>query len=309
MYFCIMRWIPMFVFLIAFLLPGFIRAQISAGCNELKLEAGTDIMIFDRFATSYMTWHADLIRDAKMVICPAGIERSSPDDVKKRFSFEWTVKYKNIYIELPDGVVIDGINEYGFSASLMHLNNSRLLAIDKEHIPIAASLSINFFIDHFKSIDTALLAVWDIRIFDDMGLDCGWPFRLVLHDSTGATAYIEHIEGSLRVYTPEAPAVITDGTEYARLLMLKYLQDSLPKNKAESRFLDFEQGIISHSGDNIHKLKQYYKDNNPDIENLFIIWRSHSDAAIIIRDSSKFDTFEISEMKFTPGKETFKKIY
>jgi penicillin V acylase-like amidase (Ntn superfamily) len=304
-----MRRILVFTFLIVFLVPGFIQGQISADCDKLKLEASTDIMIFDKFATSYMTWPADLFKDAKLVACPAGIERSSPDDIKKRFSFDWIVKYKNIYIELAGGLVVDGINDHGFSASLMYLNNSQLPVKDKEHIPIAASLCINFFIDHFTNIDTALLAVWDIRIFDDMGLDCGWPFRLVLHDSSGATVYVEHIEGQQRVYTPEAPAVITDGSEYARMLMLKHLQDSLPKSKAERRFLDFEQGIISFSEDNTKRLIQYYKDNYPDIGNLFIIWRSHVDAAMIIRDSSKLDIFETSEMKFTPGEETFQKIF
>ncbi len=180
---------------------------------------------------------------AEVVYCPAGIRRSSPNDVRKRHTFDWESKYNNIYVKLPGGLIVEGMNDQGFSASLMFLENSVLPGSDKVHIPIAVSLSVNFFIDHFNSVDTALLAIWDIRLFDDLAASSGWPFRIVLHDSTGATACFEYVEGQKRVYTPDPPSLIVDGPNYARLLTLRHISDSIPLGKAEHRFMDLDKRI------------------------------------------------------------------
>ena len=194
-------WMLPFIILIIYLfIPGYTTAQVSLDCDKLFMDAGTDIIMKDSISViSARSWYSTLPDDARIVFCPAGIERSSPNDVKKRCPFEWTVKYDNIYVEVFDGIVIEGMNEHGLSASLMFLENSLLPRKEKTLIPIAASLWTCFFLDHCKCIDTARLAVWDIRLYDDLGSNCGWPFRLVLHDSTAATAYIEYVDGNLNL--------------------------------------------------------------------------------------------------------------
>jgi penicillin V acylase-like amidase (Ntn superfamily) len=237
--------------------------------------------------------------DTRIVFCPAGIKRSSPNDIKKRFPFEWTVKYNNIYLLASDGLIFEGMNQHGFSASLMFLSNSRLPEKDKEHIPIASSLAVNFFIDHFKCIDTALLAVWDIRIFDDIQLDCGWPFRIILHDSTGATAYIEYINGERQVYTPDAPAVIVGGPSYARLLTIKYLEDSIPTTKAESNFLQ-----LSNSADLIGDSLEILRYEDIDAANSLLILKELLSGTILIQKGEAEYRYTISQTDFIPGEET-----
>jgi len=212
---------------------------------DKDVESGIDITFKnnDGRIISARSWPAGLPSNAQVVLCPKGMRRSSANDVKKKYPYEWTVKYDNIYIEINDGLVVEGMNEYGFSASLMWLKNCKLAKKDKEHIPIAASIAVNFFIDHFKSIDTALLAIWDIRIFDDMEMENNWPFRIVLHDSMGATAYIEYIEGQCRVYTSDLPSCIIAGPDYARLLTIEHLQDSMPGSTAEHLFIQAKEGL------------------------------------------------------------------
>ena len=294
-------------YLVIFLLltQACLHAQVSINCDEWGFESGTNLLPDDSMPFSIAVPGAGLLNNAQISFCPSGIERSSPNDVNKRHHFEWTVKYNNIYLKTSGGLVFEGMNEHGFSASLMFLNSSRLPEKDKEHIPIAASLSVNFFIDHFKCIDTALLAIWDIRIFDDLGLECGWPFRLILHDSSGATAYIEYVDGSRRVYTPEAPALIVGGPTYARLIILEHFPDSIPAGKAEKRFLDIKTNSIQ---DISWTLLQYYNESYSD--HYYGILRDHMNKELLIIDPSVEELrLKFSEIVFTPGKVTTKNIF
>ncbi|MEN8223726.1 MAG: hypothetical protein ABFS05_00060 [Bacteroidota bacterium] len=301
-----MRWLPINISIIFMILSGIVFGQMRIDCDGLEMEAGSDFISKGKYASSVRTWHSDSLSDASIVLCPAGLHRSSQDDIKKRYSFDWTVKYNNIYLKTKEGLIIEGLNEHGFSASLMFLNNSQLAGKEKEHIPIAASLVINFFIDHFKCVDTALLAVWDVRIYDDLGMTCGWPFRIVLHDSAGSTAYIEHIDGHKRVYTPGSPALIVDGPDYARLITIKYLQDSIPGNKAEMRYLQIQKEIDSDSFDG---MIFYYIKNHPEIPFLEIT-RGHSrNAQLLILKRTDAICFEIQKLEFKTGVETILKVF
>ena len=294
-------------YLVIFLLltQSYLHAQVSINCGEWDLKSGTDLLPDDSMPFSIAVPGAGLMNNAQISFCPSGIERSSPNDISKRHHFEWNVKYNNIYLKTSGGLVFEGMNEHGFSASLMFFNNSRLPERDKEHIPIAASLCINFFIDHFKCIDTALLAIWDIRIFDDSDLECGWPFRLVLHDSSGATAYIEYVDGNRRVYTPESPALIVGGPTYARLITLKHFPDSIPAGKAEKRFLDITTNSIP---DISWTLLQYYNESYSDHH--YGILRDHMNKELLIIDPSVEELkLKFSEIVFTPGKVTTKNIF
>lgn len=301
-----MRCSPPYLSLLLIFFSIFMQAQTKLDCNELDFNSGTGFFLHDSITYSIKTIDPSFISNATIVICPEGIERSSPNDIKKRWRFKWKAKYDNIYLKTSSGLVIEGMNEHGFSASLMLLKNSRLPEKEKELIPIGASLAVNFYIDHFKSIDTALLAVWDTRIFDDTDIECGWPFRIILHDTCGATAYIEHINGRLRVYTPEAPSVITSGTDYARLLMLKYMPDSLPANKAEERFLHYDQIL---PGKNIRTFLSEFKNNDLSAQASLII-KDHTNKSItIIEDRDRRKVIKFSEIEPIPGREISKSIF
>lgn len=295
------------IFLMFIIIPSGVLAQRDSICENLAKNSGTEIFVkTDSTATSFF-FLSGLQKDAQIVFCPAGIDRSSPNDVKKRFPFDWTVKYNNIYIENQNGIVIDGMNEHGFSASLMHLDKGRLPEKDKEFIPIAASLVVNFFIDHFKCIDTALLAIWDIRIFDDIGLDCGWPFRIVLHDSTGATAYIEYVEGHREVYTPDAPVAIVEGPSFARLLTIKYIPDSLASNDAEKRYLELEKSLLSSIfPENIKGFVEHFEE----IEDFCLIIKTHNRITYtgMIRDRKPIH-IEFLDTEFVIDEEVRKNLF
>lgn len=307
MYFCNMYFVRINIIISALLYTLLSSAQDNIDCAEWDLETGSYLALDDSIKFSMSQVSEALVMQSDMVFCPAGIERSSPDDVKKRFSFDWTVKYNNIYLRSKEGVVFEGMNEHGFSASLTFLENSQLPSREKRHIPIAASLAVNFFIDHFKCVDTALLAVWDIRIFDDLGFDCNWPFRIILHDSTGVSVFFEYVNGSRQVYTHDAPAFIVGGPEYSRLIMIEHLPDSLPGGKAEKLYSDI---IKTGYPPNIDLLLLQYYMHNLKGDRYFTILRYPLSLEMNFMlpggDEARFD---LKNIEFTPGKEVFTKFF
>jgi len=278
-------------------------AQISLDCSLMRMDRGVDIMNYD-VATSCRYSASSLMDGAEIVFCPAGIERSSPDDIKKRWSFDWKVKFNNIYIRTKGGIVLEGMNAHGFSASVMYLENSMLPKKNKKLIPIAASLAVNFYIDHFKSIDTALLAVWDTRIFDDIGSDCGWPFRIILHDSTGATAYVEFIEEEMRVFTPEAPSVVTSGSSFTRLVTIRHTPLYEPQNNSEKDFLYFDHFANDPRDKDPEKVPAYYQKHVKDLKDYIFLRRDHENPALSVRSADNKAEYKFREMRFPAGKET-----
>ena len=293
-----------YIVVLLLLIPLFSTAQQSMNCDEWDFESGIDLFPFDSISYSMSKIDPAFFSNAELVVCPAGIKRSSPNDIKKRWSFDWESKYNNIYLKTSTGLVFEGMNEYGFSASLMFLKNSHLMERNKEYIPIAASLAINFFIDHFKSIDTALLAIWDIRIFDDIGLDCGWPFRIVLHDSSGASAYLEYVDAKRQVYTPDPPALIVGGPSYARLLTIFYFADSIPKGNAEIRFRDIITSCKTPE-DQWEQMQKYDDNQAGELH----IYRDHiKKEMLILGPSGEIMNFNFRETDFPIGRETIQNL-
>ena len=301
------------IFALFFVFPCAIVAQVSLDCDKLVMDAGTDIIIKDNISViSARSWYPTLSGDARIVFCPAGIERSSPNDVKKRCPFEWTVKYDNIYVEVFDGIVIEGMNEHGLSVSLMFHEKSRLPKKEKTLIPIAASLWTRFFLDHFKCIDTAMLAVWDIRLFSDLDSKDDWPFRLVLHDSTAATAYIEYVDGNLRVYDPDPPAAITDGPDYASLLIEKYIPTGVSHESPAGRFIRAEDTLMKYRHPiniaSVLEILEYLGKNNQKAS--WLLARNHREAALQFQFGDKgIIRYKLDEVTFTPGKEIRQKLF
>lgn len=286
--------------LILFLI--FLTAASHSGAQQTLntyLGSGSDFMMIDSLPMSIRLLERGFMDQTEIVFCPSGIHRSSQDDRKKRYAFDWESKYNNIYFRNNDGLVYEGMNEYGFSASLVFFEQCKLSPVEKEGIPIAASLAVNFFIDHFKCIDTALLAIWDIRIYNDIGH--GWPFRIVLHDTSGATAYLEYINGNRHVYTPDDPAFVVAGPDYARLIRLAYIPDETPSSNIEQLYLDLMRSGFPPNSSLL--LMQYYMKYFGDTE-YYTIFRYPVDKELVVLTPGDDEAvFKFSETEFIPGKE------
>lgn len=275
--------------------------------NVFELGTGSDLCVYDSNPLSLSMVEESFVKNSDIIFCPAGIERSSENDIKKRHGFKWTVKYNNIYLRNSSGIVFEGMNEHGFSASLMFMNDVSLPEKDKEHIPIGASLIVNFFIDHFKCVDTALLAVWDIRVFDDMGLEEGWPFRIVLHDTNGATAYIEYQGHGRSVYTPDHPAFIISGASYERLLKMRYIPGTMPENNTEILYLNIV-GTGFPTNTALILLKSYMV--NFSDQRYYGFFRYHNDRELFILTPSNDEAvFNFNDIDFIPGEEVVTRFF
>jgi hypothetical protein len=273
----------------------------SQQASDWGLGTGSDLCVLDANPLSLHMLEEEFVDNSEIVFCPAGIERSSDNDVKKRQQFRWKVKYNNIYLRNKDGVVYEGMNEHGFSASLMYLSDVHLPEKEREHIPIGASMAVNFFIDHFTCVDTALLAVWDIRIFDDMNLEKGWPFRIVLHDTSGASAYIEYRANGRSVFTPDHPTFIISGTSYERMLKMRYIPGTFPENKVETLYLNIiGSGFPTNTA--LILLKSYMV--NFSQKRYYGFFRYHADKELFILTPSNDEAvFNFNDIEFIPGEE------
>ncbi len=293
-----MRRFKAYLNILLLLIPALLNAQEG---NQWALGSGSDLCVCDSLPFSLFILEKEFVTNSEVVFCPAGIMHSSGNDIRKRHSFDWIVKYNNIYIKNADGIVYEGMNEHGFSASLMFLEDCHLEEKETGLIPIGASLAVNFFIDHFKSIDTALLAIWDIRIFDDLGLEGGWPFRIVLHDTCGATAYIEYLAGGRSVYTPDHPAFIVSGPDFAHLIKLEYVPELLPETWAERLYLDI---VYSGYPPNVSLiLLQYYMNNFAD-KQYYNFFRYHQNRELyILTPDNDEAVFNFREIDFLSGTE------
>lgn len=293
--------------IMALLLYTSVSGQVSYDCVRLSADRGIDIMYTSEEASSFRALPAYLLQGSEIILCPAGHKRVSSNDYKKRWAYKWQVKYPNLYIQTAGGLVLEGMNMHGFSASLQYLEHNRLPETEETLIPIASSLAINFFIDHFKCIDTALLAVWDTRIFDDIGGKCAWPFRIILHDSTGSTAYIEHIGGRLRVFTPDVPAMVCGGPDYSRFLTIKYIEDSIASTPAEQDFLYFTRHM-ERPWDTVYQIiHDRYRHSGSNGAEHVMISRSHADPGMNIFAGSNEYIIIIKEMEFDPSRESLYK--
>jgi hypothetical protein len=189
----------------------------------------------------------------------------------------------------------------------MFMNDVYLPEKEKELIPIGASMVVNFLIDHFKCVDTALLAIWDIRIFDDMGLEQGWPFRIVLHDINGATAYIEYQANGRSVFTPDHPTFIISGTSYERLLKMKYIPGTFPESRIETLYLDIV-GTGFPTNTALILLKSYML--NFSDKRYFGFFRYHHDKELFILTPSNDEAvFNFNEIDFIPGEEVVTRFF
>lgn len=266
-----------------------------------NLGSGADLCIYDSVPMSVRLVEKGFSNQTEVIFCPAGIRRSSQSDARRRYAFNWESKYNTIYFRNRDGIVYEGMNEHGFSASLVYLQDCELPEREKQLIPIAASLAVNFFIDHFTCIDTALLAIWDIRIYDDLGMEGGWPFRIVLHDTSGASAYVEYIEGSRQVYTPESPAFVVAGPDRGSLIKLAYIPDEKPQSDIEKLYIEMLPSVNLPNAPLI--LLQLHMKYFSDTQfNTFFRYPHEREITILISGDEEA-VFSFSEAEFIPGKE------
>lgn len=297
-YLCNMQVFRMKICLI-FIVSAFVTQAQLAGFHYLG--SGSDLCINEGQTMSMRLVEKGFTDQTEVVFCPAGIRRSSQSDVKRRYSFDWEAKYNTIYFRNRDGIVYEGMNEHGFSASLVYLQESELPEKEKQLIPIAASQVVNFFIDHFKSIDTALLAIWDIRVYDDLGFAGGWPFRIVLHDTSGATAYVEYTNGSRHVYTPDSPAFVIAGPDQNSLIKLLYIPDVKPNTNIEKLYLEMSDAASQPNAPLI--LLQLYMKYFSSTRYYTFFRYPHDKEITILTPGDEEGVFRFSETEFIPGKE------
>jgi len=134
-----------------------------------------------------------------------------------------------------------------------------------------------------------------------MDLGDGWPFRIILHDTTGSTAYIEYIEGSRQVYTPEEPVFVISGPDYAQLLKLEYISEELPGSKAEMLYMDIVNS--SFPPNTILILLQSYMKYFSD-KGYYTIFRYPDDHEVNILTPDNVEAvFNFKDVEFIPGEE------
>lgn len=182
--------------------------QKSDACTRVVYE-GPDNMI----ATGRtMDWKEDPMTN--LYIFPRGIERKGAASAE---TIEWTSKYGSVVAAGYDIGICDGINEKGLVANLLFLPES-VYELENDNRPVMGlSIWTQYVLDNFATVAEAVETLSkDSFKIDAPDLPNGVKSRLhlAISDSTGDSAIIEYLDGSVSIYEGKQYQVLTNSPAY-----------------------------------------------------------------------------------------------
>ena len=196
------------------LLPLFSFVLLSCYCE--KSDACTRV-VYE--GPDYMTatgrtmdWKEDPLTN--LYIFPRGIERKGAASAE---TIEWVSKYGSVVAAGYDIGICDGINEKGLVANLLFLPES-VYEMENDVRPVMGiSIWTQYVLDNFATVDEAVKVLsQDSFRLDTPDLPNGVKSRLhlAISDSTGNSAIVEYLDGSVSIYEGKQYQVLTNSPAY-----------------------------------------------------------------------------------------------
>jgi len=156
-----------------------------------------------------MDWFEDM--KTNLWVYPRGMQRDGAGAVN---SMQWKSKYGSIVATGYDIVVTDGINEKGFAAHVLALPESDYGVRDPSLPGMSVLLWAQYYLDNFKSVADAVNFTeknsFQIERYFEPKINKYVNLHLALEDSTGDSAIIEYINGTVHVYHASDYNVLTN---------------------------------------------------------------------------------------------------
>nr|WP_228840600.1 linear amide C-N hydrolase [Candidatus Protochlamydia phocaeensis] len=189
-----------------------------------------------------MDWREDM--HSNIWVFPRGIKRNGAVD---RNPIAWTSKYGSVTVSGYDVGTADGMNEKGFVANLLYLDESDYGKPDGSKPLLSISLWAQYALDNFETVAEA---VEHLRQEPFQIVTSTLPngslaqLHLSISDSSGDSAVFEYLNGKLVIHHGKQYKVMTNSPSYDQQLALNaYWQDIggttfLPgTNRAADRFV------------------------------------------------------------------------
>lgn len=137
--------------------------------------------------------------------------------------YEWKSKYGSVVVVMNDHISMSGINERGFSAHVLWLQDTKVAPRDPKLPGLSITMWMQWFLDSFATVEEAVEASrtlpFQIRMAKDEHGTLGL-FHIAIEDPGGDSAIFELIEGQLKIYHDRRYIVMTNEPAYDKQLAL-----------------------------------------------------------------------------------------
>ena len=164
-----------------------------------------------------MDWYQDM--KTNLIVYPRDIEREGMASVNP---LKWTSKYGSIVATVFDAMTTDGMNEKGFAAHILWLDEANYGARDKKLAGMSVALWAQFYLDNFQSVDEAVHFTeeksFQLEPLFYPGTQDGINVHLALEDSKGDSAIIEYTDGVVHIFHNRNYVVLTNSPNFDQQL-------------------------------------------------------------------------------------------
>lgn len=137
--------------------------------------------------------------------------------------YKWTSKYGSLVVTMNDHVSMSGMNERGFSAHVLWLEDTKVAPRDPKLPGLSITMWMQWLLDSFASVqeavDTSRSLPFQIRMARD---EFGSPglFHIAVEDASGDSAIFEMIDGDLKIHHDRSYIVMTNEPTYDKQLAI-----------------------------------------------------------------------------------------
>lgn len=165
-----------------------------------------------------MDWEEDM--HTNLLVLP----RQMPHDGGERENdpngnwVRWSSKYGSVVATGYENFITDGLNEAGFAAHLLWLEDADYGSRDSKRPGLSLTLWLLYYLDNFKTVEEAVRfskasSIQVTPYFHEATQQWG-KMHLVLDDATGDSAILEYVKGTLQIYHGPQYRVATNEPTY-----------------------------------------------------------------------------------------------
>lgn len=160
-----------------------------------------------------MDWFQEM--GTNLFVYPRGIERNGVDPINP---LRWVSKYGSIAAAYHDLSTTDGMNEKGFSAHVLWLEDTNYGNRDVSKYGLSVLMWTQFYLDNFQTVAEAVhftqSNTFQLLPFVDPVTKMDVKIHLAIEDASGDSAIIEYKNGLPMIYHGQEYNVLTNDPTY-----------------------------------------------------------------------------------------------
>lgn len=203
---------------LAILMTCIITSSLSYSCSRILKSDDSQAVMVGRT----MDW-GDQTMETRWWVYPRGMERTG---FTADHTVKWTSRYGSIVTTAYQNITTDGINEQGFAAHILWLDESDYGKRNEMLPSLSVIMWAQYYLDHFKTVDEAVrfsyALPFQITPFYHPKAKDGIKVHLALEDATGDSAIIEYVHGLPHIYHHRSYTVLTNSPTYDQQLRNLY---------------------------------------------------------------------------------------